>query len=355
MEEAPKHGHHAHGIAVVAACMVACLISGAGLAIGLTHHATPPSLASSNNVGSMPLHQVQYDDTRTLNLDVTSSQARNIPFPMDGTITYAECPTDGLIASGSHEYDIDGIPLISLHTEVPLFRDLVYGDKGDDIQALQNELARLGYKTSLSGTFDWNTWNAWRTLYALAGGTAHNGVFDHNLILWISTDNMSSTGCAAELGASVTADSDMPAFTTSLGVQRIKANALPQDRIAGERVVTINEQDYPINDNGEVTDPNALTAMLSWSTYLDNRKDEQSTTSVPVSYKLKQSINVYSVPAESLIGLNRSDGCVVDSSNNKPASAHVVGSSLGRTLITIDGDAPKTIQISPEAQSCDAS
>ena len=342
-----------HGAGFIAMCMIACLCSGAGPAIGITQPKTPPSLRSSSNVGNLSLQTEQFDDARTISLRVTASHAQNILFGRTGQITYNSCPENGVITSGSHEYDMDGTPLITLYTQTPLYRDLSYGDKGDDVKALQTELTRLGYASSQSGTFDWSTWNAWRQLYADYGGAAQEETFDKALVIWIPSESLATTGCAAELGSVVSDDSTTAAFTTAEGIQAIKAVSLPTDRVTGERVIEINGQAYPIGEDGAVDDLRAFTAMGSWEGYTGNRKDGEQTTDVSVNYRLKQPIDVYSVPAEALVGLSKADGCIV-SANGTALKAHVVGSSLGRTLITLSGKAPVSIRSNPRKSTCDA-
>ena len=102
-----------------------------------------------------------------------------------------------------------------------------------------------------------------------------------------------------------------------------------------------------------VSDTAALQAMAGWSTYTGAHKDGEDVTSVTVTYKLKKPIGVYSVPASALTGLKGSDGCVV-ATDGTSVKAHVAGSSLGRTLVTIDGKAPASIKADPGQAVCDA-
>ena len=335
-----------NGVGFVAACMAACLAAGMGLAVGLERTMTPPSLSDSSDAGNLALGSEEFDDVRSLNVDVTASPAGGVAFPVSGRVTFASRPADGVVRSGSREYGVDGTPLVSLHTDTPLYRDLAYGDKGDDVTALQNELAALGYGGSRSGVFDWATWDAWRRLYAANAGTAtaaarvQQGAFSRALAVWLPAQTM-SVSCAASLGSTVTGDStDSLAFRSLAGVASVKAASLPDGRIQGDRVVEINGRDYPIGDDGIVSDTAALQAMAGWSTYTGAHKDGEDVTSVTVTYKLKKPIGVYSVPASALTGLKGSDGCVV-ATDGTSVKAHVAGSSLGRTLVTIDGKAPR--------------
>lgn len=108
--------------------MAACLAAGMGLAVGLERTMTPPSLSDSSDAGNLALGSEEFDDVRSLNVDVTASPAGGVAFPVSGRVTFASCPADGVVRSGSREYGVDGTPLVSLHTDTPLYRDLAYGD-----------------------------------------------------------------------------------------------------------------------------------------------------------------------------------------------------------------------------------
>lgn len=338
----------------IAITLMVCLMAGAGIAVGAMELAIPPSLPAVADAGDLPLGVQAFDDARTITVNVTAAPERGMPFARAGKVTFAQCPEDGVVASGSREYDVDGVPLVSLHTDTPVYRDLTYGDRGDDVRALQQELAALGYGGSDSGVFDWATWDAWRRLYAAVGGVAGVGAFDHTLVIWLPEETIHAS-CTAALGADVAQDSaDVPAFTTAGGVSSIVADTLPAGVTAGPRTVTIAGADYAISDDGTVSDAQALASMADWSVYVTARKDQETVTSVSLTYRLATPISVYSVPASALAGLTDDAGCVVDAADGLPVPVRVAGSALGRTLITIDGDAPASIRAVAGKVNCDA-
>lgn len=115
-----------NGVGFVAACMAACLAAGMGLAVGLERTMTPPSLSDSSDAGNLALGSEEFDDVRSLNVDVTASPAGGVAFPVSGRVTFASCPADGVVRSGSREYGVDGTPLVSLH----VFCQVVIGQCG---------------------------------------------------------------------------------------------------------------------------------------------------------------------------------------------------------------------------------
>ena len=77
--------------------MAACLAAGMGLAVGLERTMTPPSLSDSSDAGNLALGSEEFDDVRSLNVDVTASPAGGVAFPVSGRATFASCPADGVV------------------------------------------------------------------------------------------------------------------------------------------------------------------------------------------------------------------------------------------------------------------
>lgn len=74
---------------------------------------------------------------------------------------------------------------MALATATPMYRDLATGDKGDDVLALNNELARLGLPASAkSTTYTWNTSQGVKQLMSAAGNTS-DGSLPLTDVLWI--------------------------------------------------------------------------------------------------------------------------------------------------------------------------
>ena len=69
--------------------MAACLAAGMGLAVGLERTMTPPSLSDSSDAGNLALGSEEFDDVRSLNVDVTASPAGGVAFPVSGRATFA--------------------------------------------------------------------------------------------------------------------------------------------------------------------------------------------------------------------------------------------------------------------------
>ncbi|WP_159734248.1 peptidoglycan-binding protein [Arthrobacter sp. 9V] len=64
---------------------------------------------------------------------------------------------------------VSGHPLLVMPASVPLYRDIIPGDSGPDVRALQAALAGLGLAVKTNGTFDQQTQQALKTWYGNAG------------------------------------------------------------------------------------------------------------------------------------------------------------------------------------------
>ena len=76
------------------------------------------------------------------------------------------------VNEGASMMDISGRPVIALQGLIPMYRDLKVGSEGDDVQALEAALERLGYSPgAVDGNFDAATAGAVTRMYDNAGST----------------------------------------------------------------------------------------------------------------------------------------------------------------------------------------
>ncbi|MET3902862.1 peptidoglycan-binding domain-containing protein [Paenarthrobacter sp. 4246] len=64
---------------------------------------------------------------------------------------------------------VSGRPLLILPSSVPLYRDIIHGESGPDVIALQAALSTFGFACTTTGTFDLDTQQALRSWYKAAG------------------------------------------------------------------------------------------------------------------------------------------------------------------------------------------
>lgn len=116
----------------------------------------PALLGSAKEITSAPAGVQEYTGATQVTMIPTVSQTRELVGNASGTVT-EDMSSQGL-TSGKTAMKVNGVSVVALVTATPMYRDLATGDKGDDVLALNNELARLGLPASAkSTTYTWNT------------------------------------------------------------------------------------------------------------------------------------------------------------------------------------------------------
>ena len=103
---------------------------------------------------------------------VVSSNASTVHLPgqeVEGRVTKLPA-TNTSISSGQAVMEIAGRPILVLEGSFPMYRDLVGGAVGDDVMALQEALASIGFDPgSIDGRYGADTATAIESLYRAAG------------------------------------------------------------------------------------------------------------------------------------------------------------------------------------------
>lgn len=122
-------------------------------------------------------------ERRELAADVTEAQGRfsagqelNVPAPaldVPGVVTNRTVAGGDRVQSGSVLAEVSGRPIVGLVTPFRLYRNIVPGDVGPDVRALQDALRDLDlYVGESDGEYGVNTASAVKALYARLGYTA---------------------------------------------------------------------------------------------------------------------------------------------------------------------------------------
>lgn len=325
-------------VVIVATVPVA---TGAASAWLLARPSTPQDVAAPSTVhAATPLKAQEYVDARTVTLTVDKGLARGVTANTSGTVTAYSCTGGGTWTSGTGPVALNTTPLLALHTSVPLWRDLTYGDKGEDVRAIQAELVRLGYDIDTDGRFGWNTWDAYRQALEKVGGTAERRTLSLATLLWLPAPETTITGCPVQVGDPVSAGDSVAERTGDLG--GVVVRNLPADLVPGARELVFAGVTAPVNDDGTVTDENALAELAGTSTI--RGYDPDGDQDLGGTLQLTAPITVYSVPVGTVAD-PAGDAFVTSGGTRYPVS--VVGSSLGRTLIAFGEGTAAPAQIDP--------
>lgn len=342
-------GHPGVASSIVALLVAIALAVGAAVALLAVRIATPHDLSSTAQGGTITAESGTYDDRRAVTIRVTQGDDATLRAPVDGTLTAYDCAVGSTVASGTSMLAVDGTPVLSLHTDTPLYRPLSSGVQGADVAALHAELRTLGYDAPDSDTFSWQSVEAFSALAEQVGSvkpTADNGwSVTPQMLMWLPARTVTVAGCPARTGMRVDAATD--AVTTApllTGAAVIRTSDARSDQpSAGTRTLTVADRTFDITqDTVDMTDRAFLDAVAASSEYAAAMSGTQQsgaaqpaadgTVDVTYQWTLKEPLQVTFVPPAALYDVTSGAGCL--SMDGVPTPVDIVASQLGRTMVT---------------------
>lgn len=311
-----------------------------------------PGTAAIDNApttaATYPLTAVEYDDGRNVPLTVTRGDDRDLTVAATGTVTAVACTPGDAWVSGDTPLSIDGSPLVTLALSTPLFRDLVGGERGPDVEGVQAALARLSYEPGDSGRFDWQTRVAVAKFLkdrGVAASDSVHGALRLSDIIWLPTSETPIATCAVQVGDRV--DAFAPIATMSHTATAISAT-LPADLMPGERTLTVGGITHGLDDEGRLTDSAAVTEMLATPvlrSYTDALRDDPDTSAPTGTIALASPLTAFAVPPSALSDVSTGSACV--HSDDQSYRVKIISSSLGLTYIAFgeDNAAPQSVTV----------
>lgn len=312
---------------------------------------TTTAEATTASVTSEP-----YADERPVTLDVTVGDAVAVELPVGGRVTALPCTAAATIDSGTSPVSIDGVPLLALAMSTPPWRDLAVGDRGADVTSLQAELTRLGHDVSGDGTrLGTATVTALRAVAEANGlSVSRSGPLPMTSVIWLSAPSLTVAACDVAVGATVTPGSALAHSPTPLIAAKVAV--MPTQLAQGDRVVTVDGIDLPVDESGAITDPGALTALAAAPSSVAAdaaRAGGQDAGAITGRLRLAEPVTVAVLPPASIATDDGMTGCVqTPDGTSLPVS--IVGSRLGQTYVTFpEAMAPEVVSLdAPGRASC---
>jgi hypothetical protein len=243
---------------------------------------------------------------------------------------------------------IDGRPVIALATDVPLWRDLKAGDRGDDVLALRAALTTLGATVDAEGPVDAALIKAFVDLTAPDGGDAGAdraeaaSAIERARVTWLPQPQVRLEQCGVRVGETV---AEGQAWATGGEGAAAQPVSLPEDATIGDRVLIAGDVRTALDASGRVTDPKAQDRLeaLARESAIDGR--------IPASVELAEPITVAAVPPGAVTAVG-AGMCVGDSAGHV-YPVRVAGAQLGQSLIQFrDSPAPDVSLTPPEEAAC---
>ncbi|KFI61935.1 hypothetical protein [Bifidobacterium cuniculi] len=336
---------------IVVLLVVLALAVGAAATLLAVRITTPRDLSSTAQGGTIATESGTYDDRRAVTVRVTQGDDATLRSPAEGTLTAYDCAVGATVESGTSMLAVDDTPVLSLHTNTPLYRALTSGVQGADVAALHAELRTLGYDAPDSDTFSWQSVEAFNALAEQVGSvkpTADNGwSVTPQMLMWLPARTVTVAGCPARTGMHVDAATDVVATAPLLtGATIIRTTDARSDQpAAGLRSLTVAGQTFDIaQDTVDMTDRAFLNAVAASSEYAAAMSDTQQsgtgaaqpaadgTVDVTYQWTLKEPLQVTFVPPAALYDVASGTGCL--SVAGTPTPVDIVASQLGRTMVT---------------------
>jgi hypothetical protein len=321
---------------VVALLLVAGSVAGT---VAVLTAPRPDLLAEADPLGEVPVSAYAYTDPRPVRVTLATAEPIPVVTNASGTVTASWCTPGGELASGSPVLEVDGAPVLGLATRTPLWRDLAAGHSGDDVRAVQEELARLGLAVPGSGRVDRATVAALRAFAQTHGITVERGgpLLPRASVVWLPGEVVTIDGCEIVVGGDLAPGEHVALLDAPL----LRAVAtMPGGMVPGDRVLTIDGAVVPVAGDGVVDDFEALAALSGTDGYRAARAADES--SVTGTLTLAVPLEVVSVPASAVYGED-STGAACVRADGRERAVHVVASELGQATVTIAGPPPSVV------------
>ncbi len=310
--------------------LVALLAAAAGVtgAVVAAPTPTPAGLSPADQPRTAAVQRQSFDDERSVEVSFRVEGERTLAVRTGGTVTWSGCVPGTTVTSGQTLLRVDERPVVALHTDVPLYRDLAPGDRGTDVAALQRELAALGHAVDADGRYGGATSRAVSRLLTDAGVTRPDGALRLAGLVWMPERTLTPSTCSTTPGAAL---GDGEAVAAVAGALVAVTFPVPGGLREGARDLTLFGVTTTLDPvGGEVTDAEFLAAVGATPDYAvaQQTKDGQKPKAALV---LHDPVEALKVPPTALFAIEGTAGCVEQDDVAVPVT--IIGSGLGASLV----------------------
>ncbi|WP_100449173.1 peptidoglycan-binding protein [Glycomyces xiaoerkulensis] len=269
---------------------------------------------------------------------------------LQGTVTdMAEAGT--VLEPGTAAYFVNNEPVVVMQGELPMWRDLVPGTEGPDVQQLERFLSENGYENRFTADDSYT----WATAAAVEDWQADIGMAETGTVPLGSVVFLPHTMRVAERIASVGDPSNGPilGYTRNQRSVTLELEVSDQDLAEEEMAVTVTLPDGTEVD-GEVTDV-STTVSGGGSDEVASGEEEPTTIEVtvtvddgplgdlesaPVTVELTRDVHedVLAVPVEALLALREGGYGLEIADGGETTIVPVDTGFFERGLVEVEGD-----------------
>ena len=308
--------------------LLAALAVGAAVGILWVSGTAPESLAASPQLDTAAVTPEQFRDPHQASFSMTTAPPQSLRSGTSGVLTSFPCREGGSFTSGTALFSVSGSAVVGFATATPLWRDIEIGDEGTDVAALQAELARLGQGIDVDGYWGWADADAFTAVMVAAGAPQPDSAVRLAAIAWLPAPAVTASTCLLGAGSNVSAGQSLADLPVTLASAQLTDQ--PVDSVPGDRVVVIGIDEYEVPNDGVITDPVTLAAILESSPYRQALSDK-ATSDVPYDYLLASAVAVSSIAPSAIYDVDGGRGCVQE--GGEPVSVNILASQLGLALV----------------------
>lgn len=331
--------------AVLALAVLVSAAGGAAAVAFVMDPPTPPALSPVEAIQTVDVEDVEYRDSRQVHLSLVQSETILVTSQTPGRVTSLNCVPGGYLNSGTVPIAVDALPLLALATAVPLYRDIVPGDVGADVDALLSELERLGTGIIAGGPLGQDALDVLAMLMFDAGYPLETlQSVPYERILWLPSPSSGVSTCDVQLGQVL--EPAEPIATVPGNLTAASAVTSNIDNVLeGSRLLSIGGLEFVVDETNRISDAEQLSAISRLPGFAAALKKDDPVP-LEAQWLLAEPIQAASVPAASLYGIKSGAACVLGEKGG--VAVEILGSQLGQTLIRADGqDTPKKVHLKP--------
>lgn len=323
------------------------VLAAAGGAVGATLLLTgeaPETLRSASALTEVAAQPQGFTDDRTVEVSLAVTDPTPLTATTSGVVTALHAGPGTEVVSGTAALEVAGVPVLALHTRVPLYRALSTGTRGDDVRSLQDELIRLGYDVTPDGRYGRGTSAAVRHLKSSVGFSRPDGSLALEDIVWLPAPSVRPSEWEATLGSTVESGD---AYGVAPGqLTAVSLASAPASLVDGARTLTLWGHTTDLDDQLRATSQDFLDAVTATDDYAAVQASEEAQHPV-ADLALVQPLETVKVPPTALFAIDGDGACLQSGDSAVPVT--IVGSALGASLVTVDdgSEAPTTVRIGP--------
>lgn len=326
--------------------MIAAAGAGATITYLLVQPPTPESLERPATASFAPVVAQEFTDPRTIDLVIQPGVAVNLRVARAGVLTSSACTVGGSTSSGRSTFSVDGVPLLDLHTTLPLWRELRDGDRGPDVDAVKAELARLGLRVSSSSRFSSLDLSSIAVLRH-ESADAVEALSPADLV-WLPTPDIIFSSCDAGTNSRV---EDGGLVGTVDGGESVALGPSPPGLIPGARTLTVDTVALSLDESLVFADPFAAQSLATTAAYREaaGESDPGSPVGLTASIRLTVPLAAWALPPTALTVEEGTQACVT-ADDGTAHRVTILASQLGSTVVAFDGDAPESVRLGVESE-----